>query len=105
MSFYVYTSPMSDITHMQTSLETVLTDSKLALLFKPGRVKIKNEKLPHSVNIRTKLHNPYTVTAFEIIEKKIWIKIRYLSSKNNAEKTAIGFVGAGRIPGQRQYTV
>ena len=89
---------MSDITHMQTSLETVLTDSKLALLFKPGRVKIKNEKLPHSVNIRTKLHNPYTVTAFEIIEQKYGLKFVICHQKTMPKKLRLALLELGGSP-------
>ena len=80
---------MSDITHMQTSLETVLTDSKLALLFKPGRVKI---------NIRTKLHNPYTVTAFEIIEKKSGLKFVICHQKTMPKKLRLALLELGGSP-------
>lgn len=65
---------MTEIKEMQTKLETVLEKSKLDQMFKLGKIKTQDTKQPYSVNIRLKLHNPYTFTAFEIIEKKSGLK-------------------------------
>ncbi len=86
---------MTDISEMRTNLESVLQQSKLDVLFKPGRVKICSEKLPHSVNIRLKLHNPYTLTAFEIAEKKSGMKfavchLKTMPKELHAELLALG---------------
>ncbi len=65
---------MTNINEMQTKLEAVLEKSKLNQLFKLGKIKTQETKQPYFVNIRLKLHNPYTFTSFEIIEKKSGLK-------------------------------
>ena len=79
-------------------LETVLSRSKLDMLFKPGRVKICSEKLPHSVNIRLKLHNPYTLTAFEITEKKSGMKFAVCHLKTMPKDLRAELIALGGAP-------
>lgn len=55
---------------MQNNLLTLITQSNLDKLFKLGRTKIQEKKLPYSVSFRLKLNNPYTFLEFQMIEKK-----------------------------------
>ena len=55
---------------MQNALLTLITQSNLDKLFKLGRTKIQEKKLPYSVSYRLKLNNPYTFLEFQMIEKK-----------------------------------
>ena len=59
---------------MEAVLTTLLHDSQLAHVFKLGRIKKKLNEQPYFVRIRLKLHNPYTFTEFELINKKNGLK-------------------------------
>lgn len=67
---------------MQTMLENLVHESSLDRLFKPGRIKTQDKKLPRSVSMRLKLHNPYGFLEFSVIEKKTGLKfcIKYLKT-------------------------
>lgn len=73
---------MIEISQMQEQLEQLITSSKLDKIFKPGKVKIQDKKLPHWVSIRLKLHNPFSFTEFVIIEKKSGLKFAIHHTKD-----------------------
>ena len=86
---------MNTISDMQSRLETILTESRLNELFKPGRIKIRQEKLPYSVNIRLKLHNPYTFTAFELSQKKNGVKFSVYHLKTMPKELRLEMLALG----------
>lgn len=59
---------------MQEMLFKLLANSKLDKLFKLGHVKVQDKKLPNSVSVRLKLHNPYTFLEFQLVAKKTGLK-------------------------------
>jgi hypothetical protein len=65
---------MIEITEMEKMLTALVSESQLDKLFKPGRIKSQDKKLPHWVTMRLKLHNPYGFTEFELTEKKTGLK-------------------------------
>ena len=86
---------MISINEMQAKLEAVLEKSKLNQLFKPGKIKIQETKQPYSVNIRLKLHNPYTFTGFEIVEKKSGLKFSVCHLKTMPKKMWLEILNLG----------
>lgn len=65
---------MTDINDMKKALDTLVTSSKLDQLFKLGKLRIQETKLPHSIGYRLKLHNPYTFLEFTLADKKNGLK-------------------------------
>ena len=61
---------MIDINEMKQALDELLSSSKLAQVFKLGKLHVQETKLPHLVSYRLKLHNPYTFLEFYIADKK-----------------------------------
>lgn len=83
---------------MLSALETILKNSKLDNLFKLGRVKIQDKKMPFGVSYRLKLHNPYTLIAFELTEKKNGLKFAIHHTKDMPKEIRKKFLELGGSP-------
>ena len=82
---------------MQTVLESLTEQSGLTKLFKPGKIHSQLDKNPRFVAMRLKLHNPYTFTEFELIDKKSGLRFCIHHTKDICEDLKLFFRESGAV--------